>query len=70
MKKFLFKILDIILIPIALVSAWVIYIIRKLGGKRLSTVYRILYRTGMFPTKDFFFEPPKFPEYLKEDDKK
>lgn len=53
------------LLPVALLCANIIYLLRKLGGKRLSLTHRILYRIGVFPTRDYYFKPPEMPSYLE-----
>jgi hypothetical protein len=54
----------VLLLPFVFVSVWIIFIIKRLGGKRLPVTDRILYRTGVFPTRDAFFKTPEQPEYL------
>lgn len=64
MKNFLFRLVDLIFIPIALAASQIIFILKKIGGDNLRTTYKILYRTGIFPTKDFFFTQPIIPSHF------
>ena len=64
MKNFLFRLVDLIFIPIALAASQIIYILKKIGGNNLRTTYKILYRTGIFPTRDFFFIQPTIPSHF------
>ena len=57
MKKALYKILDIVLLPFVYFSAWLLKVVRKKGVHRLPNIKRALFQVGVFPIRNHYYEP-------------
>ncbi len=57
MKKAIYKILDIILLPFIYISAWLLKVVRKKGVHRLPNIKRALLQVGVFPIRNHYYEP-------------
>jgi hypothetical protein len=57
MKKTLYKILDIVLLPFVYFSAWLLKAVRKKGVHRLPFIKRALLQVGVFPIRNHYYEP-------------
>ena len=57
MKKTLYKILDIVLLPFIYVSAWLLKVVRKKGVHRLPYIKNALLQVGVFPIRNHYYEP-------------
>jgi len=60
MKKIIKKIIptiDVILMPVVYLSAWLLKIIRKIGIQRLPICKNTLLNVGVFPIRNHYYEP-------------
>jgi len=57
MKKTLYKILDIVLLPFIYFSAWLLKVVRKKGVHRLPYIKNALLQVGVFPIRNHYYEP-------------
>ncbi|MCK5084569.1 MAG: class I SAM-dependent methyltransferase [Candidatus Pacebacteria bacterium] len=61
----LFPIVDIILSPVVVLSAIVLKLARRIRISRLPFCKKILFKIGVFPVRDHYYEPLFNPKYIK-----
>lgn len=61
----LFPIVDILLSPVVVFSAIILKSIRKIKISRLPFCKKILFKIGVFPIRDHYYEPLFNPKYIK-----
>lgn len=66
-NKFIISIIDLIICPCTLISAIVMRFIRSCGIERMKISKKILYKIGVFPIRDHYYEPLFNMNYLKKD---
>ena len=60
MKKSMVKlipVLDVVLVPLVYVAAWLLKTLRRIGFQRLPNSKNVLLRVGVFPIRDHYYEP-------------
>jgi Methyltransferase domain len=63
--KFLFPILDSILLPITIIAAFFLKSSRKRRFKQLPLTKKVLFKIGVYPIIDHYYEPLFNPKHLK-----
>jgi Methyltransferase domain len=63
--KFGYPLFDLLLVPIVVIASLVMLVTRKLGFARLPRALQALRAVGVFPIRDYYYEPLFNPKHLR-----